>query len=742
MRKCLCLLMAMAIVLPFLRAQSAADYIREADKFRGSENWSFDLRIVDFEEGADAKVAQISDSTFKVVGQVFAGSTERVFKSVCQFLSPESDRGKKMLMDGQIYWMFFPETKNLVRITPAQRLAGQATAADIASVNFENDYNGEIVGEETILKDVACVKLKLTQKGENVAYDTLLYWIDKASNRPIKVEYYGPAGKLLKTGYYRDFHAAMGKMQSHELFLLDPVQKGRVTKLVQSNKTEVKMQEYVYRKEGFATTDLVNLGEPDAMAILAAADRYRGADSWGFELQILELQSEGDKKPEMLSKTNFAVASRIFGQYPDHSCKTFVEFTAPASEIGKKMLMEGQIYWMYFPDTKNLVRITPQQRISGLASAADIAAVNFTADYNATLAGEEEVLKKDCFKLKLSPKNENVAYASLIYWVEKDSFQPVKVDYFSVTGTLMKTAYFRNFKQAPGLGGIKAHELFIIDPLKQGYVTRMLYSNLRSENRADYFFRKDGFATLSLKQAETDVTALQAMQNADKYRGGENWGFDLDITDYQESADKKVEVLGENQFIVTSRSFKADNNDMMIKCLCKFTKPETSVGQKMLMDGQIYWMYFPATKNIVRITPAQRLSGQATAADIASTNFTYDYTGEFAETKEEVVLGQACYKLVLTAKTDKEVAYQKLFYWIEKESFRPVKVEYFTVTEKHLKTAYYRDFKEAPALGQIRAHELFIVDPVNQGHITRMRYKNMRVEESPEYMFRKDGLDK
>jgi len=724
--------------MPFVGAQSALDYIQKADKYRGSENWSFDLKILDFEEQA-GKVVKTSDSEFKVIGQVFASEGNRIFKSICSFLSPASEKGKKMLMDGQIYWMFFPDAKNLVRITPAQRLAGQATASDIASINYENDYTGELVGEEKVLKH-DCVKLKLKQKNENVAYESLNYWVEKGTFKPIKVEYFGAAGKHLKTGYYRDFKVVMGKEQAHELFLVDPIVKGRVTKMLQSNKAEVKMPEYAYRKESFVEVDISQkTTELNPMDILASADKYRGAESWGFELKILDLQSESDKKVTVLGQTDFLVTSKIFGKYPEHVCRTFVQFTAPANEKDKKMLMDGQIYWMFFPDTKNLVRITPAQRLAGQATAADIASVNFTADYTAVLAGEESVLNKACYKLKLSPKHENIAYASLNYWVEKGTFQPVKVEYFSVAGKLLKTSYFRNFKMAPALGGVKTHEMFIIDPLKPGHVTRMIYSNLKPEDRPEYFFRKDGFAEMSLVAQAKSVNPLDIIQGADQYRGGENWGFDLEIVDFQEGADKKVDILGTTEFIVTSRTFKEDKN-IIIKSLCKFTKPESTIGQKMLMDGQIYWMFFPNTKNLVRITPAQRLAGQATAADIASTNFTYDYNAEFAEVKEEAVLGHNCYKMVLSAKPDKEVAYAKLAYWVEKETLRPIKIEYFASTGKHLKTAYYRDFKDAPKMGKVRAHELYIVDPVTQGHVTRMRYSNLRPEESPEYIFRKEGL--
>lgn len=481
----------------------------------------------------------------------------------------------------------------------------------------------------------------------------------------------------------------------------------------------------------------------DTMAaeIMQAADQYRGEEGWGFSLQVVDFQ-KGEQEVKILATYGFEVTGRLFGAFPNRALKAFVQFNSPQSEVGKKMLMDDRIYWMFFPQTKNLVRITPAQRLAGLATAADIASTNFAIDYEGQLSGEESVLDVLCYKIKLTPRHEEVAYGSLIYWVEKETYKPSKVEYYSVTGTLLKTAYFRKFQMAQAIGKVKAHEVFMIDATQEGRVTRMLYDNMRPEKRPDYFFEKEKFTTLELAVTpKADLTPLQLVRNADQYRGGGiNWGFDLKIVDMQKDKDT-TKVLSNNGFTGSVRLFGEPPN-WSAKCLCLFTDPQSEAGKKMLMDGEVYWLFFPNTKNLIRITPAQRLAGLASAADVAGTNFEIHYNSEFADPKEEVVLGKHCYKLVLKAKDGKEVAYDKLYYWIDKESMQPVRVDYYSITGEHIKTAYYRDFRMASGINQMQAHEIFILDPLQEGHATRMLYSNLRLESRPDYVFRKEDLGK
>lgn len=120
--------------------------------------------------------------------------------------------------------------------------------------------------------------------------------------------------------------------------------------------------------------------------------------------------------------------------------------------------------------------------------------------------------------------------------------------------------------------------------------------------------------------------------------------------------------------------------------LVTFLKPEYSTGIKFLMQGRNMWLMSRETKKPVPISPRQRLIGEASNGDVATTNYVRDYD---AKTLGEAdVNGEPCYQLELTAKAN-NVTYDKIIYSISRKSHLGMKAEYYTVSGKHFKTAYF-----------------------------------------------------
>jgi outer membrane lipoprotein-sorting protein len=235
-----------------------------------------------------------------------------------------------------------------------------------------------------------------------------------------------------------------------------------------------------------------------------------------------------------------------------------------------------------------------------------------------------------------------------------------------------------------------------------------------------------------------DLTALEIVNKADDVRGAKNWGFSLQIVDYEREGNQ-VKIVSTNGYRVTAKTFGAYPNEVY-DCVSFFLSPKEVEGQKFLKQGQIYWQFFPGTSNIVRISAAQRMAGQVSAADIASSNYANDYDPKLLGEETLTISGKVipCYKLEMNQKNE-DVAYWKLIYWVAKETFEPIKVEHYAVSDKLLKTAYYRDMKMA--MGRLKPHEIFIVDPLKPSHITRMLYSNLKEEQMPDHFFQKNNLE-
>ncbi len=174
--------------------------------------------------------------------------------------------------------------------------------------------------------------------------------------------------------------------------------------------------------------------------------------------------------------------------------------------------------------------------------------------------------------------------------------------------------------------------------------------------------------------------------------------------------------------------------------LVRYVDPPRDRGKMVLMNGSAMWFYDSATKASVRISPQQRLLGQASNGDVVTTNFARDYKATFAG--EEVVkdpekLARNCWKLKLVAADDAAV-YSRIEYWVEKGTFRPVKGKFYSDSGRLLKIAYYHKFKEM--LGGLRPSETVIIDAVDTNLVTTMSYENMTAAEIPDAWFQREYL--
>jgi len=146
--------------------------------------------------------------------------------------------------------------------------------------------------------------------------------------------------------------------------------------------------------------------------------------------------------------------------------RTLVEFVAPPRDAGRKLLRVSENMWVRIPASRRAIRITPQQRLIGQASNADVMGTNYAADYTAQLLGEEEVTSYEgtpvsCYKLELVKKTPAASYHRLIYWVAKESFHPMRSEFYTQTGRLLKTAHFTRYGNA--LGALRPGRVVIVN---------------------------------------------------------------------------------------------------------------------------------------------------------------------------------------------------------------------------------------------------------------------------------------
>ncbi|HXP96625.1 MAG TPA: outer membrane lipoprotein-sorting protein [Telmatospirillum sp.] len=171
----------------------------------------------------------------KVVLVVFAreDKSTRQFSNLVRYAEPARDQGKLVLLDGAKMWFYDPASKASIRISPQQRLIGQASNGDVVSVNLARDYQASLTGTET-LQDADrqprdCWHLDLAASTADAIYSRIEYWIEKGSNRPVKGKFYSDSGRLLKIAYYRKYETQLEGVRPTETIIIDAVDPNLVT---------------------------------------------------------------------------------------------------------------------------------------------------------------------------------------------------------------------------------------------------------------------------------------------------------------------------------------------------------------------------------------------------------------------------------------------------------------------------------------------------------------------------------
>jgi len=136
-------------------------------------------------------------------------------KSLVLMRSP-AEQGQKVLMLGEDFWLLMPASQRPLRITPSQKLLGDAATGDIATLSWSEDYAATLVGEESCEPALPCWHLHLEALRKGVSYQRIELWVGKVRQEPLRAELYVQSDKLAKEAR----------------FVIDPKQPQQVSEMV------------------------------------------------------------------------------------------------------------------------------------------------------------------------------------------------------------------------------------------------------------------------------------------------------------------------------------------------------------------------------------------------------------------------------------------------------------------------------------------------------------------------------
>ena len=189
------------------QAPDAAKILEQADHYRGGwPSLMVKTRIDNYDgdtltESADFEVT-IKDAN-----------------SLVRFLSPKN-KGQTLLMRGDDMWIYLPSVSRGVRITPIQRLLGNASNGDLARLRYSIDYAPTLSGEDTV-NGVVCVVLELQAKRKGATYQRIRYAVRKTDSLPIKADFFLTSGRQVKTAFFEAPKAFAGRETISRIVIYD-----------------------------------------------------------------------------------------------------------------------------------------------------------------------------------------------------------------------------------------------------------------------------------------------------------------------------------------------------------------------------------------------------------------------------------------------------------------------------------------------------------------------------------------
>lgn len=218
---------ASALLLP-AHAQDVATLLKDADRYRmsaagspqGTDHLQVDTLVQTFHpDGTPDK-----ERRYTVLAQ---GSRQTLV-----LMQSPAERGQKVLMLGDDFWLLMPGSQRPLRITPMQKLLGDASTGDIATLSWSGDYTATLVGEEpcqageaaaalatatatatattavgenqtksassAFIYSTVCYRLELLASRKGVTYQRIELWLGKPRHEPVRANLYVQSAKLAK----------------------------------------------------------------------------------------------------------------------------------------------------------------------------------------------------------------------------------------------------------------------------------------------------------------------------------------------------------------------------------------------------------------------------------------------------------------------------------------------------------------------------------------------------------------
>lgn len=228
---------------------------------------------------------------------------------------------------------------------------------------------------------------------------------------------------------------------------------------------------------------------------------------------LFEIDEAQDMNADITAKTNITqqrvdqgikIMESIY--YRRDSDDAFlIVMTEPDSDKGDGYLRVGDNMWMYLRDTRTFQHMNRDEKIGGSnVSAGDMETRKYSELYGPShdTAGNEIIEETTIgeagipvYRFEVTAIESDVKYPKQVIWVTKDDFLILKIESYSLSGTLMETSYYKNYTNIEG--NFVPLWMMFIDQFEEGNKTLLELSGISLKEIPDTVFTKAYLENLS-----------------------------------------------------------------------------------------------------------------------------------------------------------------------------------------------------------------------------------------------------
>jgi outer membrane lipoprotein-sorting protein len=172
----------------------------------------------------------------------------------------------------------------------------------------------------------------------------------------------------------------------------------------------------------------------------------------------------------------------------------------PPADRGKALYTGEKDVWFFDPKAKHPTQVSPHH-FKGKFFVSDALSTSFNADYECELDGEETIPDAShenvaCLRLKMKKRDKAGMTPDLIeYWIDKKRLQPIRGEFFTASGKLLRTSYYAAYAKV--FGEIRPTRVLVVSNTEKGVVTDIKFSDFATREWPEAMFSKDALEKVS-----------------------------------------------------------------------------------------------------------------------------------------------------------------------------------------------------------------------------------------------------